>query len=135
MEKKPINLPHDKLLEALFFFWDAFERSSLNFFLTKETADQIKAGKPLTGDRLTFGIRKMEWNANGRILKGFMEHEKVIPKKLDGNTLLFTYKYIPVYLTIYEDNPCITSFDVVFYNNETFNTPNPLSTFNEKYDK
>ena len=130
-----IDLGHDKLLEALFFFWDGFERASMNFFIIKDTANQIIANVQLSGDKLTFGIRRNEWNGGQqRIFRAFMEHEKILPKKVNENCLLFTYKEVPVYLYIYEENPCLDALDIVFYNNESFNTPNPFKTFCEKYD-
>lgn len=129
-----INLPHEQLLKALFFFWDGFERSTMNFFLVKDTARQVIADDILTGDRLTLGIRKLEWNGGQqRIFKAFMEHERILPTRVE-NGLLFNYFDTPVYLFIYEENPCLTALDIVFYENDTFNIPNPFSVFNEKYD-
>lgn len=126
---------HEQLLEALFFFWDGFERSTMNFFLVKDTAKQIIANSNLSGDKITLGIRRMEWQGGQqRVFKAFMEHEKILPKIKGKNLLVFSYKDIPVHLYIYNENPCLTGLDVVFYGNETFNIPNPFTTFCEKYD-
>ena len=134
IKAEPIDLGHDRLLEALFFFWDGFERSNMNFFLTGKTADQVKSDILFEGDRLTLGIRLNEWvGGQGRIFKDFMEHEHMVPKKVDEDTLLFNYKNIPVYVKKYEDNPYITALDISFYHNETFNIPNPLKDFELKY--
>lgn len=125
---------HDELLRALYFFWDAFERATMNFFLVGKTGEQIKNNENLSGDRLTLGIRRLEWvGGQGGVFKAFMEHEKILPKKLDKDTLLFTYHDVPVYLKLYDDNPYITALDIAFYGNETFNIPNPLDKFNKEY--
>ncbi len=128
------SLPHEELLEALFFFWDGFERASMNFFLVKDTARQVIAGSELTGDSLTLGIRRREWQGGQqRVFRAFMEHEKTLPERIEHG-LLFNYKGIPVYLYIYDENPTLEALDIVFYQNDTFNTPNPFDTFNDKYD-
>lgn len=129
-----IDIGHDKLLEALFFFWDGFDRASMNFFLIRDTAHQMIENKPLSGSKLTFGIRRMEWNGGQqRIFRAYMEHENVLPK---GNHEMLTFKFkdVPVELYIYEENDCLSSFDIIFYNNETFNIPNPIKGFEERYD-
>lgn len=129
------DLGHDRLLEALFFFWDAFERSNINFFLIRDTAKQVMAGSSLSGDRLTLGLRKLEWiGGQERVFKAFMEYEKYPPKNHGDNYMMFDYKGVPVYLYIYDENPALEALDVVFYQNDTFNIPNPMSVF-EKYDK
>lgn len=136
MEYAPIiDLGHDQLLEVLFFFWDGFERSTINFFLVRDTADQIIHNQPLSGNKLSLGVRKLEWvGGQQRIFRSFMEHEKILPTKLEPDLLKFTYKGVPVELRIYENNPCLEALDIVFYGNETFNIPNPFSVFCEKYD-
>ena len=132
--REVVNLPHELLLKALFFFWDGFERSTMNFFLVKDTARQVMADTELSGDRLTLGIRKNEWlGGQQRIFKAFMEHERILPTRVD-NGLLFTYFDVPVYLYIYDDNPCLDALDIVFYENDTFNIPNPFKEFCEQYD-
>lgn len=129
-----ISLPHELLLKALFFFWDGFERSTMNFFLVKDTAKQVIANKPLEGDRLSLGIRQSEWDGGQqRIFKAFMEHERILPTKID-NGFLFNYFDIPVYLYVYQENPTLEALDIVFYENDTFNIPNPFNTFDKEYD-
>lgn len=131
---KVADISHDKLLEALFFFWDGFERASMNFFSVKDTARQIKADQPLEGNSLTLGIRRMEWQGGqDRVFQAFIEHERIEHEDFEHG-IKYTYKGIPVYLYIYDDNPCITTLDIVFYNNDTFNMPTPFDTFCEKYD-
>ena len=128
------DLTHEQLLEALFFFWDGFERATMNFFLVKDTARQVIANERLTGDKITIGIRKSEWvGGQQRVFRAFMEHEKILPKRIQHG-LAFNYKGVPVYLYVYEENPCLDSLDFVFYENDTFNTPNPFKEFCEKYD-
>lgn len=134
VEKQLANLGEDKLLEALFFFWDGFERSSINFFLVKDTAKQIKADQPLSGDKLTIGIRHLEWvGGQDRVFKAFIEHERIEHEEFEHG-IIYKFKEVPVYLYIYEDNPCITGLDIAFYRNDTFNVPTPFDTFCEKYD-
>ena len=134
-ETMQLDLGHDSLLKALFFFWDGFERSTMNFFLVKDTAKQIKNDEKLSGDKITLGIRRMEWNGGQqRIFKAFMEHEKILPTSPKKGLVVFQYSGVPVYLYIYEENPCLDSLDTVFYNNETFNTPNPFKRFCEEFD-
>lgn len=133
--KEVVNIPHDKLLDALFFFWDAFDRASLNYFLTGKTAKVVKSGEDLSGEGLTLGVRRLEWvSGQGRIFKDFMTHEEVLPKMKDKDVLLFTYKGVPVVIKLYDDNPCITTLDIAFYGNETFNIPNPLDRFTKEYE-
>src|SRR5258708_960227 len=136
VEKFTPSLPHEQLLAALFFFWDGFERASMNFFLIRDTARQVMADTNLSGDKLTLGIRRMEWNGGqARVFQAFMEHEQIKPIKKGEDYYLFDYKGVPVYLYVYDENPCLDALDIVFYNNETFNTPNPFDAFCEKYDK
>ncbi len=132
--EKSINYPHEALLEALYFFWDAFERSNLYFFLIRDTAKQVIANRELEGDKLTLGLRRMEWQGGGdRIFNSMIQHEKVEVEKHD-DYILFHFKNIPVYLYLYDENPTLSSFDSVFYQMESFNTPNPFKEFDEKYD-
>lgn len=135
VQKQLDNLGNEKLMEALFFFWDGFERATMNFFLVKDTAKQIIDNQPLSGDKITLGIRRMEWNGGQeRVFGGFIEYENIVQEKISDNHIVFTYKNVPVHLYIYEDNPSIDALDIVFYNNETWNIPNPFKTFEEKYD-
>ena len=131
--EKP-SLTHEELLAALYFCWDAFERSTLNFFLIRDTAKQVKANGELSGDYLSIGVRRMEWNGGQqRILADFLEHEHIVLNETPEG-LVFMYKNVPIYLNVYEENPTLEGLDTVFYGNETFLTPNPLSLFEEKYD-
>ncbi len=132
-EVKEIQFTHDELLKALFFMWDAFERSTLDFFLIKDTADQIISGGQLTGPHLDLGIRKLEWESGNRsIFDTFVEHEKSYVGEKDG---VYEYKFgnVPIFVKVYDQNPCLDSFDIVFYANETFNTPNPYKRFKQEY--
>jgi hypothetical protein len=125
---------HEQLLDALFFFWDGFERSTMNFFLVKDTAHQVINNENLKGDKLTLGIRRVEWHGGQqRIFRAFMEHEKMLPESMK-NGLIFKYKNIPIELYVYDENPCLNALDIVFYHNDTFNTPNPFSIFERIYD-
>lgn len=135
-EAKTESYPHDKLLAALFFFWDGFERSSMNFFLVKQTAEQVMSNSELSGDRITLGIRRTEWRGGqAGIFKDFMEHEGIVPVEKTKEYLKFVYQDVPVYLYFYPDSPTLTSFDVYFYCNETFNVPNPYLSFVKEFEQ
>ncbi|HEX8965507.1 MAG TPA: hypothetical protein VF820_03700, partial [Patescibacteria group bacterium] len=56
-----IDLGHAKLLSCLYFVFDAFERSGLDFFLVKDTARKAKTEYMLEGDHIDVGLRKLEW--------------------------------------------------------------------------
>jgi hypothetical protein len=130
----PVSFTHSQLLEALFFFWDGFERSSMNFFLIRDTAKQAIALSDLSGDRLTLGIRRLEWDGGQeRVFLAFIEQEHITFEKIDKG-FLFHYKGVPVYLYLYSDNTSITSLDVIFYANDTFNIPNPFERFDKEFD-
>lgn len=134
-EQPPLEFSSEALLDALFFFWDGFERANLNFFLVRDTLEQVVNGEDLHGDALSLGLRKLEWNGGGEgVFRAFMEHEKVLPVGKAENYILARYKDVPVFLYLYEDNPCITGLDIVFYKYETFNIPNPWKTFRERYE-
>ena len=134
-EVTPLLHSADLLLETLFFFWDGFERASMNFFLVKDTARQVMGDVDLHGEQLTLGIRKLEWiGGQDRVFLAFIEHEKVPINKLTDTCYHFRYKEVPVLLYIYDENPCVTNLDIVFYKNDTFNIPNPFNLFCDKYD-
>ncbi len=129
------SFPSDQLLQALYFMWDAAERGQLQMFLIGDTAKQVKANEDLEGDEITVGVRRNEWDSGqGRIAQTFMEHELGVKAvEVDGK-VTYEYKGIPIIIKLYEENPTLQSFDIVYYGYETFNLPNPYKTFVEEYE-
>lgn len=133
--EQPVNLPAQELLDALYFFWDGFERATMDFFLVKNTAKQVLLDADLKGDRLTLGVKKNEWRGGqARVFKAYMEHEKVMPQETTDKYMKFLYKNVPVYLYVYDKHPTLDSFDMVFYRYESFNIPNPFQAFEKEVD-
>lgn len=133
------TIPHEQLLAALYFIWDAAERGQLDMFLIGETAKQVKAGEDLQGEAVSVGVRRNEWDSGqGRIVKEFLSHELGIhiDVYLKSTLEILSYKYqgVAINIKLYEDNPCLKSFDIVFYRYETFNLPNPYDEFVKKYE-
>ncbi len=130
------SLPHEQLLAALYFAWDGAERAQLDLFLIKDTAKQVKADQDLSGDKITLGVRKTEWNGGrGRIFQEYAKHELFGVVEQKENEVIYTdRKGVPIVIKLYDENECLKSFDIAFYRFETFNLPNPYSTFVEKYE-
>lgn len=128
--------PHQSLLDALYFIWDAAERGQLQIFLVGDTAKQVINGGDLSGDYIAVGVRKNEWNSGqGRITQEFLSHEIPHGKiEFDDEREVYIYNEVPIEVKLYDENPCLTSFDIVYYGYETFNLPNPYKTFVEKYE-
>lgn len=119
----------EELLKALYWIWDAFERSNMPFFLIGSTAESAIANRELQGDKVTVGVRKVEWISGARrIFEAF-----AIPDTEENDTAYFTYEGVPVELRIFADNPYITSPDMVRYKYEEFKVPNPYAKFKELY--
>jgi hypothetical protein len=134
-EVPQISLPANELLQALYFIWDAAERGQLQMFLIGDTAKQVIANEDLKGDKITVGVRRNEWNSGqGRIAQTFMEHELGTKAVELDSQVSYKFRGVPIIIKLYEENPCLTSFDVVYYGYETFNLPNPYKTFVEKYE-
>lgn len=131
-----VNLSSEELLNALYFIWDAAERGQLQMFLTGNTAKQVIAQEDLSGDKITVGVRRNEWDSGqGRIAQTFLEHElghKMVD--VDNEVIIKARNGVPIHIKLYDENPTLDSFDIVFYRYETFNLPNPYKTFLEKYE-
>ncbi len=126
---------HEQLLAALFFAWDAAERGQMDLFLIKDTAKQVKADKELSGDKITLGARKSEWNSGqGRIFETFAQHELGGVVSKTDEEIVYDCKGVPVVIKLYDENEALKSFNPVFYHFETFNLPNPYELFIEKYE-
>lgn len=121
--------PH-RLLAALYYIWDAFERSSLPFFLVKETAESVMKQHDLKGDKIDVGVRDMEWRGGSeRIFKTFMGEAEI---ETDSEAI-YTFEGVPIVVHIYPDHECLRQTDNILYKNEDFRVPNPYSQFKQLY--
>ena len=118
-----------KLLDGLYWIWDAFERANVHFFLVGKTAEDAMANKELTGFEVEVGVRKNEWISGGRrIIDSF-----ITPKEEEESVILYEHEDVPVVLKVYEDSDCIRQTDTIMYRYERFQVPNPMSKFKELY--
>lgn len=123
------DLPSEKLLNALYWIWDAFSRAHVPFFLVGQTAKDAMANKELTGDKVTVGTRRMEWVSGGRrILDAFAQ-----PLEEDQNKATYEFEGTLVIVHVYDDHDCIMNTDSINYKYESFKVPNPYKTFEEIY--
>jgi len=118
------------LLNALYWIFDAFERSNMTFFLTYSTAESVLEQKDLEGDKITVGIRDMIWQSGARqIFDTYVQYKD----KEDNKLTYIADNGVPVELTIFSDDECIMSPDTKMYHSEAFQLPNPYSRFLEVY--
>lgn len=123
------SIDPDKLLVALYWIWDAFERTNMPFFLVKQTAKDVMAHKNLTGNKVTVGVRRNEWISGARrILDAFIQ-----PIDENENVALYEHQGVPIEVYVYEDHDCIINTDMIRYRHEEFKLPNPYSTFEQIY--
>lgn len=123
---------HEQLLSALFFIWDAFDRGPVEFFLIRDTAKQAKEGKDLSGSGVDVGVRALEWVSGGkRVMDNFTGQYLVKENEMGAE---YIWADVPVRVHVFSDNECLSSFDTIFYQNETFLLPNPYEKFAEKYE-
>ncbi len=136
VEQKPADRDPQDLLDALYWVWDAFDRSNVPFFLVHQTYEDAIKDRSLRGDKVEIGIRKNEWNSGGRrILENFIQ-----PVKESETEALYEFRRVnsnevpvPVILHIYPDSPCITATNPIMYKYENFSVPNPYSEFIKIY--
>lgn len=121
---------HDQLLQALYWIFDAFERSNMNFFLIYSTAESVLEQKDLEGDKITVGVRDMIWASGARqIFETYVQYVE----KVDNKLTYTADNGVPVEVTVFRDDECIMSPDVKMYHSEAFHLPNPYSRFLEVY--
>lgn len=134
--KPVVDLGHDKLLEGLYFIFDAFERCGIDFFLVRETAHQAMSEHMLEGDHLDIGVRQLEWNNDQKdLLFAFFDQERVEKTKDIPGLIEFKWKDIPFDIHFYEDNPCVTALIPIIYENENWKIPNQFTRFEKEFDK
>lgn len=132
MAGKPLQeFSSQQLLDALYWIWDAFERSNVPFFLVFQTAEDAIKQHDLTGDRVEIGVRRMEWVSGGkRIIDAF-----VMPLSEGKDEAIYEYRGVPVIVHVYDDSDCVVQTDMVRYRYEEFKIPNPYSKFKELYGR
>lgn len=117
-----------ELIQALYWIWDAFDRSLMTMFLVYNTAEAALANGYLTGDKITVGVRGNEWRSGSTpILLAFTG----IPTKITDTHVVFKnpFNAVPVHVHVYAEDPCISPPQTIFWANEHFNIPNPYSRF------
>ena len=120
------TLTHEQLLAALYFILDHFSRSNTPFFLTGDTARAVKDGKLLSGDKVTVGIRKLEFQ--DRML-GILEAFKAADE-IGDNYIKYTYNGVPIEVQVIDNSEDLfTSLNEIMYQHDFFKLPNPFETY------
>jgi len=120
---------HQKMLQALYWIWDGFDRALMKMFVVGKTYDSVKNNKDLEGDKIEVGVRKLEWDSGSKnILDAFVGQ----PTSSSEDSVTYDYNGIPVIVHIYPEDTSITSLDTKMYFGENFCMPTPYSRF-EKY--
>lgn len=117
-----------ELMQALYWIWDAFDRSGMGMFLVYETASHVMNNEHMEGNSITVGVRKNEWiSGSTPILKSFTEDplEETTTKIVFKNP----FNKVPVIVYVYDEDVSITSPQQIFYANEYFMIPNTYSRF------
>lgn len=125
----------DKLLNALFWVWDGFDRALINCFFVYDTAECILQNKDLEGDGVHVGVRKLEWGDNESRAGSRPIFEAFAGEPITKTDKVWTYDYlgIPVFVHIFEEDPCILQTNQILYRNEYLKLPNPYKRFLERY--
>ena len=130
------SLPHGELLKTLYFLFDTFKPFGIQFFPVRQTAEDMIAGRELSGDQIDIGIRKNEWNETSKfyVYHNF-DNEHV--ETLSRNTEIEEYEKdgVKIVLHIYSDNDCISYLSSIQYEYEDWQIPQRFAEFTEKYDK
>ncbi|MFH1561883.1 MAG: hypothetical protein ABIF11_00480 [Nitrospirota bacterium] len=130
IEEKVSGLPHDQLLQALYFVFDFMDRALINFYLVGDTAASVRAKKDLFGDRIMVAVRKNEWDSGARrIADAFAP-----PLEDEGGIVRYEYKGVPIILYVLHDSTSLTSADTTIYANEYFKLPNPYDEFIKEFE-
>lgn len=127
------NFGGQQLLDALYYIWDAFERSNMPFFLVWDSARRALLNVDLQGEYVCVGVRSNEWRGGAqRIFAAFAGE----PEEEDGNLLIYRHNGVPIHIHLFEkDHECIVQTDMVRYRYEEFKVPNPYQKFIEEYGK
>lgn len=132
-----LDLGHDKLMKALYWVWDMFDRSNQPFFLVHDTAEQAIKHHALKGSKVEVGIRRNEWNSGAtRVLLTIMGEplEFTQSENEEGYDIArFEHEGVPVFVYIYPDAECVMQLDSIHFQHEWFKVPNPYTKFKELY--
>lgn len=121
---------HDKLLPALYWIWDGFDRALMGMFLVYKTADDVRSKLLLEGDSIHVGVRQLEWDSGSRpILDDYLGK----PVEITKDWAKYMFENVPIYVHIFEDDPCIVETDTVLYEQENFCLPNTYEQFIERF--
>lgn len=123
-----ITFPHDQLIQALYWTWDAFDRALMGMFLVYGTAETVLQNKLMEGDRITVGVRKNEWfSGSTPILKSFTGE----PVSEGVNFVIFKnpFNEVPVYVYLFSEDSSVQAPAEVFYQAEYFKIPNSYTRF------
>lgn len=130
------DLGHEHLLKVLYFFFDAFSRSGINFFVVRDTAKWMRNQDQLRGDHLDVGIRKLEWiSGNQDLFNIYMQNEGLTPTKETDKLLEYVYQGVPVTIHLYPDNECITALTSIVYEHESWMVPNQYERFVKEFEQ
>ena len=117
---------HEQLLAALYFILDHFSRSNTPFFLTGDTARAVKDSRLLSGNKITVGIRKLDFQDR---MMGILEAFKTADE-IGDKSIKYTYNDVPIEVQVIDDSSDLfTSLNQVMYQHDFFKLPNPF----EKY--
>jgi hypothetical protein len=124
--KTVIRQDSQKLLSALYWAWEAFDRANVPMFLVGDTLKDAVKGHELTGSSIQIGIRKAEWISGGRRL---LDTILGLPEVEKDNHATYIYEQTPVHLYIFEDSSFVNNLDSINYKYESFRIPNPYIEF------
>lgn len=125
---------HEELLETLYFFFDAFERSSITFLVAYTTLDQILKDLPLIGDKIELVVRKLEWQSGSKdLFMTYLQDEGLHVTETEDQATCVFRNGVKVVIYLLDDSDTITSPDTILYKNEYFKFPNPYDKFLEIY--
>lgn len=136
IQSTPKDIGHEELIRTLYFLWDGFKRSYMDFFLLRDTAKQALSGKQLSGDHIDVGVRKNEWvSGNKPILDIFFEHEHVTKVKENEEIYEGIYQEVPFTIHLFSENDCLSSLIPLNYEHERWLVPNRFEHFDKEIDK
>lgn len=128
-EGASVSVTHDQLLSALYWVFDFMDRARINFYLVGSTAQDVRANKMLSGDRVQVAVRKNEWESGARrIADAFAE-----PLNDWGQSVEYVYNGVPVVVHVLKDSTTLSGFDTAIYEQEYFKFPNPYEQFAREF--
>lgn len=130
------SIPSGELLKTLYFLFDTFKPFGIQFFPVRQTAEDMIAGRELSGDQIDIGIRKNEWNDTSKfyIYHNFdNEHVETISRNVEQEEYL--KDGVKIVFHLYSDNDCIAYLSSIQYEFESWDIPQRFEEFCEKYDQ